>query len=44
MLLQCHEEFWVALAVWARDVRGLISENRDIRHCRIGRITLKEAK
>ena len=35
MLLDCHEEFWV---------RGLISENRAIRHCRIGRITLKEAK
>ena len=44
MLLQCHEEFWVVLATRAREVRAILSENRIFRHCRIGRITLNEAK
>lgn len=41
-MLACHEEFWIAMAMRARGARFCICENRRYRHCRIGRIILKE--
>lgn len=37
----CHEEFWVEGCTIVQGLRAILTWNKVICHCRIGRITLK---